>query len=312
MEEFINKSLTLLQNGIPLIRRPFAKLADELRSTEEDLLLIASKLQVDGVIREIAPIFEASTLGYRSTLIACEADKSLIEKTSGFINSHPCVSHNYEREGEFNLWFTLTLPECVSIDKTLNVFEGLQGINRLLKLEKETMYKIRVAFKLDSSVEKKIREEKRPARKPEMDKKELIKMVRVLQEGLPLRSDPFYILANRAGMKEDDFLKKVNELFDCGVIRRFPAMLRHKKIGIKSNALIVFNIPEEKCDETGQSFASEGFVTHCYKRKTYKEWPYNLYAMIHARDEETINGYIEELKGKTSKNGISRTFRLTF
>ncbi len=301
MQEFINKTLTLLQKGIPLIKRPFAKLADELRSTEEDLILVIKKLKDDEIIREIAPVFESSALGYESTLVACEIDESRIDKIVMFINEHPGVSHNYKRESSFNLWFTLTLPKDVSFEDTVSVFAKQDGVKRILDLPKERMYKIRVAFKLDKTKdETEIKNEKREIIKSDLSEEIIRDIVIVLQNGLPLRSDPFNDLAKRLNISEDEFLKRVNNLYDCGTIRRFPAMLRHKKIGINANALLVWKVSDDKTDKLGNEFAKKDFVTHCYKRKTYSDWMYNLYTMIHAENDEKLMNNMKQLKETAS------------
>jgi len=296
VEEFINKLWTRLQKGIPLIKRPFSKIADELHSTEEDLIIVINNLIKKGIIREIAPIFEADRMNYGSTLVASEVDENELEGFAGFVNKHPGVTHNYQREGKMNVWFTLTIPMDVSIEKTLEVFKKEKGVKSLFSLPKEKTYKIRVAFNL--SGDKSESEEIKASRFEEHNIPEdvLKRSVRLLQESFTIKPNPFSLIAEEMGVSEDDFIELLNKMYDSGVIRRFPAMLKHKKVGFTHNALIAWKVNDEKIDELGFKFAKFDYITHCYKRKTYKGWPYNLYTMAHARSEDELRENLQQME----------------
>ncbi len=114
-----------------------------------------------------------------------------------------------------------------------------------------------------------------------------VKIIRELQNNLPLVNRPYKEIADRIGISEEELLKKISILKQKGYIRRLGAALRHREIGIKANAMIVWQVPEEDCEKIGKLIASFPEVTHCYQRPQFPDWPYNIFAMIHfeTRDE---------------------------
>ena len=112
------------------------------------------------------------------------------------------------------------------------------------------------------------------------------KVIRLIQGDLPLDLRPFAVLAEKAGISEEDYVQRVASLKKRGIIRRFGATLRHQEAGFSSNAMVAWIVPEERVEEVGKAMARFRAVTHCYQRKTTKGWPYNLYTMIHGDDRE--------------------------
>lgn len=117
----------------------------------------------------------------------------------------------------------------------------------------------------------------------ELDKK----IIGLIQGDLPLTSRPFSALAKKIGMTEKDFVDRVANLKKRGVIRRFGATLRHQEAGFSANAMIAWHVSDDRIDEAGKILAEFREVTHCYQRKSRKDWKYNLYTMVHgsSRDE---------------------------
>ena len=116
----------------------------------------------------------------------------------------------------------------------------------------------------------------------ELDKK----IIGLIQGDLPLTPRPFAALAERIGMTEKEFLNRVADLKKRGVIRRFGATLRHQEAGFSSNAMIAWHVPDDGIDEAGKILAEFREVTHCYQRKSRKDWKYNLYTMVHGGSRE--------------------------
>ncbi len=117
----------------------------------------------------------------------------------------------------------------------------------------------------------------------------------LLSEGLPLEPRPFAVLADRLGVPEETVLATVRSLLDKKVIRRLGAIIRHNLSGYEGNAMVAWRVPEERIEEVGQKLAAKPFITHCYLRRTYPDWPYNLYTMIHASTEEECRQLVEEI-----------------
>jgi siroheme decarboxylase len=121
------------------------------------------------------------------------------------------------------------------------------------------------------------------------------KIISVIQGDLPLHAKPFAVLAEKIGMTEKAFLKRIRDLKKEGIIRRFGATLRHQEAGFNSNAMIAWLAPDERIDEIGTLFSRSREVTHCYHRAPQKDWPYNLYTMVHGRNREACRRIAERL-----------------
>jgi len=303
VDEISKKILNRLQGGIPLTTVPFKEMADEIGISEENFIKETKNLFEQKIIREIGPIFETEEMGHISTLVACEVDPSRIEKVAEFVGAHPGVTHNYQREDRFNLWFTLTIPKEVSIERTLSIIELQKGVKRVMNLPKDRVYKIRVVFDLDGG-EVEDRTPKRDDKNRELNipRGIFIRMVNSLQSSFPLVREPFSELAKEAKLPQDQFMANLKEMFASGVIRRFPAMLSHRKAGISHNLLIAWIVKNEDTDNLGKAFAEFPFVSHCYRRKTYNDWPYNLYTMTHARSLEEWEGNFNQMKDCATQN----------
>jgi len=228
-------------------------------------------------------------------LVAAKVDSNKLTEVAAFISSHPGVTHNYERKNEFNLWFTLTIPEEVDFDKTLSVFSKKEGIEKIMSLPRVQTFKIRVAFDLTGESVVKAEKRRHKTGEPKIDRTKFLKVVKSLQTTLPLVEKPFSEIASEAGIAENEILDIINELYDYGIIRRFPAMTRHKKIGFTHNALIVLKVNDARINEAGKKLAEFSCITHCYERKTYPHWQYNLYAMTHAKDSQESSENLQKI-----------------
>lgn len=134
-------------------------------------------------------------------------------------------------------------------------------------------------------------------------------IVRVLQEGVPLVSRPYRVLAGRLGMSEEELLAAIEDWLRRGIIRRFGVTVRHQELGYVANAMIVWQVPEERIDEVGELMAGFQEVTHCYRRPAYPpDWPYNLFTMVHGRKREDC----EEIARRLSSAAGIPGYRLIF
>lgn len=120
------------------------------------------------------------------------------------------------------------------------------------------------------------------------------KVLNVLIEGIPLVERPYEEIAKRLGVSQEEVLSAIKGLLEKKVIRRLGATIRHNLAGYEGNAMVAWMVPEERLDEVGKWFSEKSFVSHCYVRETYPEWPYNFYTMCHARTREELKKLIEE------------------
>jgi len=120
-------------------------------------------------------------------------------------------------------------------------------------------------------------------------------LVDLLAEGLPLEERPFKALAEKLGVREEEVLRTIEGLLKKKVIRRLGATIRHNLSGYEGNVMIAWKVPEERVEEVGRILAGKPFITHCYLRRSYPDWPYNLYTMVHAESEKACRRLAEEL-----------------
>jgi DNA-binding Lrp family transcriptional regulator len=149
MEKIDNKILDRLQTGLKLEASPFQKIAAELGIEAEELLRRIKKLKKEGYIRRLGGIFRSSRLGYKSTLIALKVEEKNFYQVAEIINQHSGVTHNYRRDHQLNLWFTLSTTSELEQDNFLAQIKALPGVKELYQLPKEKFFKLNVFFKME-------------------------------------------------------------------------------------------------------------------------------------------------------------------
>ena len=149
LTDFDKRLLNLLQGNLPVCSRPFARLAEMLGTTEEHVLERLDALKADGFLRRIGTFFNSERLGYQGTLIALCVTPEQLSSVAQAVNRYTGVTHNYEREGKYNLWFTLLTPSRHAEEKILADVTALPGVERLMSLKSNKRYKINVQFKLN-------------------------------------------------------------------------------------------------------------------------------------------------------------------
>jgi len=125
------------------------------------------------------------------------------------------------------------------------------------------------------------------------------KIIASIQEDIPIISRPYHEISKKLKISEETLLKTLKDLCDRGVIRRFGATIRHQKSGFEANAMVAWIVDEDRIDEVGEKMASFRQVSHCYRRNPNGQWPYNLYTMIHANNEDTCRETARQMSRKT-------------
>ncbi|MGZ8161347.1 MAG: siroheme decarboxylase subunit beta [Methylobacter sp.] len=122
------------------------------------------------------------------------------------------------------------------------------------------------------------------------------KIIEATQAGLPLMPEPYQALAEQLGLTADDVMSRLLAMQDKGIIRRIGAVPNHYKLGYRFNGMTVWDIPDEAIDELGQKVGQLDFVSHCYHRPRHlPDWPYNLFAMVHAKSREDVDDQIRQI-----------------
>jgi DNA-binding Lrp family transcriptional regulator len=136
------------------------------------------------------------------------------------------------------------------------------------------------------------------------------KFILELNKPLPIAQRPFQAVARRLGLSEEKVLSVLRGYKKKGLLRRFGAILGHKHIGLKTNALVAWKVPVQKINSVAKILARNPQISHCYLRKTYSIWPYNLYSMAHTADRTTYKRLISCLLRKTKIKDFKVLFTL--
>ena len=281
-----------LQDGLPICSRPFAEIARELDSDEKTILQQTSELRSAGVIRRIRAVINHRVLGKTSTLVAAHVSEENLPEVTEAVNALEGVSHNYLRDHFFNLWFTLQAQSSQQIEATLSNLSERFGID-FYSLPVERFFKLDVRFDAESEEQVLLEDIRKPkAETVELDVNDKLILSR-LQDELAVISEPFALLCG-GQLATDDVLRIITELIDKGVIRRVGAVVNHRRLGFVANALFCSEVPQDRIVDVGQRLARSGMVSHCYERKTFENWPYNLFAMMHGRSMDQIRHVVEE------------------
>jgi DNA-binding Lrp family transcriptional regulator len=144
MDDTDNRLITVIQSGFPVTERPYASIGEKLGIGEEEVIERLKAIKQSGEIRRMGASFDSRKLGYASTLCAARVPAEKLDATVGIINSYINVTHNYERDHEYNVWFTVIAPSRERISEILREIEEAAGIEPIINLPAIRLYKIQV------------------------------------------------------------------------------------------------------------------------------------------------------------------------
>jgi len=147
MDEIDKKILNIIQEEFPLAMQPFAEIGDAVGLTEKETLERVKALKAEGYIRRIGPILERKKLKYASTLCGAKVDEDILMKFVHELNRHNGVTHNYERDGELNLWFTISAKKIEDIESYLAGLEEKYSL-KIYRFPEKKVFKIKTYFPL--------------------------------------------------------------------------------------------------------------------------------------------------------------------
>jgi len=291
-----NEILSRIQKKFPLVAKPFEAIANELNITENEVLTILQKEKADGIIRQTSAIFDTKRLGYKSSLVAFKIPHAKIDDAVEIINSHPGISHNYERNHDFNIWFTLGIsPDSkLGLETTVKLLAKLTQADDYIMLPTLKLFKINVKLNTTGKDEKK--EKVKKVIHKEINITPLHQqIIQKAQYDIEMISEPFKQIIDDLNIDYDTFFSILSELQDAGIMRRFASILNHRKAGFNANAMVVWDVDEANGEEIGERAAAFSAVSHCYLRPKYDNWPYNLFTMVHGKTTEETNSIIEDM-----------------
>lgn len=292
------KLLNDIQWTFPLVQRPFLEIGRHHGISETEVMERIARMKKKGLVREINAIFDTRNLGYKSALVAFAVRPEMLDFVANEVNKHPGVSHNYERNHEYNVWFTLAVPPGSDLKTHLHKLAALPGVTKYRLLPTLKLYKIGVRLDMVNDDHQKPipKDSGRPNSSRKIDISPRDKdFIRQLQKDLKIISEPFSEPASNLGISTNDLFKMAKAYQDAGVMRRFAAILRHREAGFVANGMVVWKVPEDKIDEVGYKLASFPQVSHCYRRPVYPDWEFNLFSMIHTRTFESAEKTASEM-----------------
>jgi DNA-binding Lrp family transcriptional regulator len=298
------KLLNLLQGSFPLDRRPFAHVARLAELDEPEVLTRTRRLLDERIIRQLTPIFDTRVLGYRSMLVAARIDPEHPWRAARIVNSHPGVSHNYLRNHDFNMWFTIAVEpgSRLGLDGTLQVLQELTGAESVRQLPTLRLFKIRMDLEMEGDTEALARagatqewEEPEAVELSELD----LAVIRTLQGDMPVEPEPYAPAAAELGIAQERLLEHLESMRERKALRRVAAILFHRRAGFSANGMGVWRVPEDRILELGPRMAAFRGISHCYQRPTYADWPYSVFTMAHGRSKEECDAILDSIADST-------------
>jgi DNA-binding Lrp family transcriptional regulator len=302
LEDVERKLLNLLQGSFPLEPRPFARVAELAGLSEDEVIARTQALLDDRIIRQLTPIYDTRAFGYGSMLVAAKVDPEHPWGPAKIVNSHPGVSHNYLRNHEFNMWFTLAVEEDskLGLQGTLDVLQELTGAESIRQLPTLKLFKIRMDLEMEGGTEQLTAEAAEAVEPIELEKQPYdefdVAVVRATQGDLPVVPEPYAPAAAELGITQEKLLEHMAGMTERGLLRRVAAILFHRRAGFSANGMGVWKVPEDRILEIGKRMAAFRGISHCYERPTYEDWHYQIFTMAHGRSKEECDAILDAIE----------------
>jgi DNA-binding Lrp family transcriptional regulator len=304
LDQVDKRLLNLMQGQFPIATRPYQHVAALAGIDEPEAIRRVERLLDERIIRQVTPIFDTRALGYSSMLVAAKVDPENPWRAATVINQHPGVSHNYLRNHEFNIWFTIaTEPGSrLGLDGTLRVLAELAGAESIRQLPTLKLFKIRMDLEMEAGTEALVRAadavepaETEPQPYDELDRA----VIRATQGDMPVVPEPYAPAASVLQMSQDRLLAHLSRMQERRLLRRVAAILYHRRAGFSANGMGVWKVPDERIMEIGTAMAAFRGISHCYQRPTYPDWPYSVFTMAHGRSKPECDAILDSIAEQT-------------
>ncbi len=291
------------QSDFPVVERPFRHVGADLGIDEDEALQRVERLREAGIFRRFGAVLNPPVIG-ASTLAAVRAPEDEFDEIAEIINTHRQVNHNYRRDHEWNMWFVVTAATLERRDEILAEIECETGCT-VLVLPMITDYYIDLEFPVvngdrfaresvaSTSVDATRISETAAANLSTLDRRLILE----IQDGFPLSKTPYQDVAKSIDASTEDVVASIGDLSADGCIKRIGCIVNHIVTGFDSNCMVVWDVPDSDLDGYGEAVGELPYVTLCYHRPRRSEqgWTYNLFTMIHGRDQEAVDAKIDEL-----------------
>ncbi len=304
LDQLDKRLLNLMQGQFPIAERPYQHVAGLAEIDESEVIGRVQRLLDERIIRQVTPIFDTRALGYSSMLVAAKVDPENPWRAATVINEHPGVSHNYLRNHEFNIWFTIaTEPDSrLGLEGTLEVLAELAGAESVRQLRTVKLFKIRMDLEMEAGTDALARAaevaepaETEPQPYDEFDRS----VIRATQGDMPVVPEPYAPAAAALRISQDELLAHLNGMQERRLLRRVAAILYHRRAGFSANGMGVWKVPDERIMELGPAMAAFRGISHCYQRPTYPDWPYSVFTMAHGRSKQECDAILDSIAEQT-------------
>ena len=304
LDDLDRRLLNLMQGRFALVPRPYEGVAREAGIAEDEVLARVKRLVDERIIREITPIYDTRALGYQSMLVAARVDPEYPHRAANVVNAHPGVSHNYLRDHDFNLWFTIaTEPDSpLGLQGTLEVLQRETGAESVRQLPTLKLFKIRMDLEMEggtdalaAAVQAAPPAETEPQPYDERD----VAVIRATQGPQRVVAEPYEAPARALGMTVPELLDHMEGMVERRLLRRVAAILFHRRAGFSANGMGVWRVPEERIMDLAPRMAAVRGVSHCYQRPTYEDWPYSVFTMAHGRSKAECDAILDGIAEMT-------------
>jgi DNA-binding Lrp family transcriptional regulator len=308
--------LNLLQGSFPIAPRPFARVAELAEIGEDEVMARTRRLLDERIIRQVTPIYDTRAFGYGSMLVAAKVDPELPWRAAKVINAHPGVSHNYLRNHDFNIWFTIAVePDSkLGLQGTLDVLAREAGAESIRQLPTLKLFKIRMDLEMREGTKAlataAVAEEPAETEPQPYDEWDRA-VVRATQGDMPVVAEPYAPAAAELGVSQDELLAHLEGMRERRLLRRVAAILFHRRAGFSANGMGVWKVPDAQIAEMGPRMASFRGISHCYQRPTYEDWPYSVFTMAHGRSKEECDAILDAIAEDTGIDDRSTLYSST-
>jgi siroheme decarboxylase len=305
LDELDKRLLNLMQGSFPIAPRPYARVAELAEISEREVMDRVQHLLDERIVRQVTPIFDTRALGYSSMLVAAKVDSENPHRAANVINAHPGVSHNYLRNHEFNLWFTIaTEPGSpLGLDGTLEVLAREAGAESVRQLPTLKLFKIRMDLEMEGGTDALATAAAAASEPVELEPQPYddfdVAVIRALQGDMPVAEEPYAPAAADLGIAQDKLLDHLAGMQERGLLRRVAAILYHRRAGFSANGMGVWKVPDADVLEVGKRMAAVRGISHCYQRPTYADWPYSVFTMAHGRSKEECDAILDSIAAMT-------------
>jgi len=304
LDDLDRRLLNLMQGSFPIAPRPYDAVAAAAGCSVQETLARVRHLLDERIIRQVTPIYDTRALGYSSMLVAAKVDPEHPWRAAQIVNAHPGVSHNYLRNHEFNMWFTIAVEResRLGLDGTLDVLAELTGAESVRQLPTLRLFKIRMDLEMEADTKAlaspSVEAAPAPLEAVDYDERD-VAVIRATQGDLPVVEEPYVHAATVLGMPQAELLAHLEGMRERGILRRVAAILFHRRAGFSANGMGVWKVPAEQIETIGTRMASFRGISHCYQRPTYEDWPYSVFTMAHGRSKEECDAVLDAIAADT-------------